>query len=78
MDCVSDILPATAYLHEVVIVGDLPALPSQLQPGSCFQLALPVHDHNPASDVVYAVYHISHDLHSSADVRLQESVTLAP
>ena len=26
---------AKLYLHEVVIVGDLPALPPKLQPGSC-------------------------------------------
>lgn len=52
-----------ACLHEVVIVGHLPALPAQLQPVGHLKLALAVHDGNAPCDAVNAVCHIPHHLH---------------
>lgn len=51
-----------ACLHEVVIVGHLPALPAQLQAASHLQFALPVHDGDAASYIMHAVGHILHHL----------------
>ena len=58
------------YLHEVVVVGQLPALPPDLQACCHLQLALSIHDHNTPRNVVYTADHITHHLHSQASLQM--------